>query len=182
MQYDRPLSSLNTPIPNAESGMSLVVVLILLVSLTTLSLSVTNDAGSQFQIVRNDQFYSNAYHAAYSEINAQLDAINSNEQTDTDDPILWLLTAEVEQPQVLSTDLLAGPHKGIGAFEQEVSYTLACSPDYCNSPPGYSLSENTKVLRASIDSNSDMIASGAASRQRQTFWYLLPQTDVVTFE
>lgn len=172
----------NKTAPHVQTGMSLVVVLMLLVVLTTISLSLTNDAGSQFQIVRNDQFYANAYHSAYSEINAQLDVINSNEQSEVDNSILWILTADVDTAQPLDADSLVGPHKGVGAFDQTISYTLACNPDNCPSPPGYSLTENTKVLRASIDSTADMVTSGAASRQRQTFWYLLPQTNIITFD
>ena len=166
----------------AQSGMSLVVVLILVVALTTLSLTVSQDSSTQFNIVRNSQFYSNAYHAAYSEINAQLNVINSNDQTAVDDSILWLLAGEVNEPKLVPSTSLAGPHKGVGAFDQEVSFTLACDPTNCPSPPGYSLNKNTKVLRASIDSVADMPESGAASLQRQSVWYLLPQTDVITFD
>jgi|GEM_PF-4815211 len=145
----------------AQSGMSLVVVLILVVALTTLSLTVSQDSSTQFNIVRNSQFYSNAYHAAYSEINAQLNVINSNDQTAVDDSILWLLAGEVNEPKLVPSTSLAGPHKGVGAFDQEVSFTLACDPTNCPSPPGYSLNKNTKVLRASIDSVADMPESGA---------------------
>lgn len=162
-----------------QNGSSLLVVLVLLISLSVLTLSSTSDTNIQFQIVRNDQFYTGAYLSAYSEINAQLGIINANEDSDDDEKLLEMLTYEVGKPQALDPDQLARAH---GAYKQEVDYTVTCDPNHCPSPPGYTMSDITKVLRARLDSRSNMDASGAASDQSQTFWYLLPQTDLVTFE
>jgi uncharacterized membrane protein YciS (DUF1049 family) len=181
-----PSTTVKSPLHSAgrarQNGATIVIVLVLLIGLTVITLGSTVDTEFQFKTVRNDQFYTSAYLSAYSEINAQLGSINNNEEADSDELILDLLTYTVGESNPVLQEDLVGPHKGVGAFIQDVSYTLSCNPSYCPSPPGYTASEITKVLRATIDSQADMVASGASSSQQQSFWYLLPQTDLVTFD
>lgn len=165
-----------------QAGVCLIVVLVLLIGMSVVTLSTISDTGLQFKMVRNDQFYTSAYLAAYSEINAQLGNINANDETESDVKVLELLTYDVGEVYPIPQKELSGPHKGAGAFHQKVAFTLSCDPSNCPSPPGYTVSEITKVLRATIDSRADMVAAGAMSDQRQSIWYLLPQTDLVTFD
>lgn len=170
------------PVVKRQSGATLLVVLVLIIGISSIAVSSITDTSLQFKMVRNDQFHTSAYLSAYSEINAQLGKINKNDETEFDETILDLLSLTVGEPKLLSEADLAGPHKSAGAFDLRVEYLLTCDPDHCPSPPGYTMSQTTKVLRAAIDSRAEMEASGAMSDQRQSFWYLLPQTEITTFD
>ena len=161
--------------PQRESGVSLLVVLVLMVTMTILAISTTDDSYLQSQMVRDDQFRTSAYQAAYSEINAQLGVINSNDPGEIDPLILDLYSAPVKMLQHFPDAALAGPHKNEGAFDQTVSYRLACNPADCPSPPGFSYSGVTKVIYGTIESEAEVISSSISSDQIQTFWYLIPQ-------
>lgn len=165
-----------------QRGISLVIVMILLVSLSILAVGSTQDTGLQFKMVRNDQLYTSAYLAAYSEINAQLDVINTNDDDEIDPAIVNLVQLKAGDSIPLEPDSLAGPHQGDSAFDQTVEFVLSCTPDRCPTPPGFTISQMTSVLRARINSRTDMEGSGAASDQSQSFWYLVPQTSLVTFD
>jgi len=161
----------------------MVVVLVVLSTLSILALSASYDTDTQFKIVRNDQFLSNAHLAAYSEINAQLDQINLNEPDENDEIILDLIEITVADPWMLENTELQGPHIKKGAFEQQVQFELLCAPNVCPAPPGYSLSKVTKVLRGRVRSQAELaVGSGSFSDQSQSFWYLLPQSSLYTFE
>jgi len=165
----------NRVIPLKESGVSLLVVLVMMVSMTILAISTTDDSYLQSQMVKDDQFRTSAYQAAYSEINAQLGVINSNDSGEIDQLILDLYSAPVKILQKFPDADLAGPHKNEGPFNQSVSYRLACKPADCPSPPGFSLSGVTKVIYGTIESQAEVINSSISSDQTQTFWYLIPQ-------
>lgn len=165
-----------------QCGVSLVIVMILLVSLSILAVGSTQDTGLQFKMVKNDQLYTSAYLAAYSEINAQLDVINTNSADEIDPAIMNLVVLKKDDSIHLEADELVGPHQGESAFEQSVEFVLSCTPDRCPTPPGFTISQMTSVLRARIDSRTEMEGSGAASDQSQAFWYLVPQTSLVTFD
>lgn len=161
----------------------MVVVLVVLSTLSLLAISASYDTDTQFKIVRNDQFVTNAHIAAYSEINAQLDDINLNEPDENDEIILDLIETTVADPWTLKRSELQGPHIDQGAFEQQVQFELLCAPNSCPAPPGYSLSKVTKVLRGRMRSQAELAAgNGSSSDQSQSFWYLLPQNSLYTFE
>lgn len=164
-----------------ENGSAMLIVLIILTSVSILSLSSMQDLTMQLNMVRNNQFYVNAYHVAYSEINAQLDVVNSNLSTEDDALILELLEQDVDE--MVSFDFV-GPHAGAGAYTQTLQIAPSCEAEACPSPPGYSMGSFTKVFRGEIASVARLGNSGSQSNQSQNFWYLLPQSGgpVVTFD
>jgi len=159
---------------NTQSGASLIVVMVIMMSMTMIALATTTDTAMQFQMVRNDQFYTSAYQAAYSEINGQIGVINSNKPSDDDEIILNLLGSKVGVSLHIANSEMAGPHRNQGPFDQKVSFEKACNQNSCPAPVGYSMTGDTKVMRASLDSRAEMSTTRAASDQTQAFWYLLP--------
>ncbi|MFK7734143.1 MAG: hypothetical protein AB8B48_21150 [Pseudomonadales bacterium] len=164
-----------------EQGSAMLIVLIILTSVSILSLSSMQDLSMQLNMVRNNQFYVNAYHVAYSEINAQLDVINTNSNLEDDALILDLMQQDVDE--MVGFDFV-GPHSGAGAYTQTLQIAPSCEAEVCPSPPGYSMGSFTRVLRGEIASVARLGASGSQSNQSQNFWYLLPQSGghVVTFD
>ena len=76
-----PLSKLNHSARN-QGGATLVVCLVILTILTFLGVNSMTDSGLQSAMVRNNQLSLMAYNTALSEINAQVDNMNLNAQTD----------------------------------------------------------------------------------------------------
>jgi len=169
-------------LPARQSGIIIIFILVVMSALSVIVLGSTDVERMQFLIVRNDQFRVAAYRVAMSEINAQLNAINSNAEEDEDPLILSLLYRKLNTAWQLPEKKLQGPEKGQGAYAQSVGVSTLCDPDHCPSPAGYSLTRATRVLRARIDSKAALHQSGSRSSQSQSFWYLLPQSGIVTFE
>ncbi|MBX2885318.1 MAG: hypothetical protein KTR32_35515 [Granulosicoccus sp.] len=165
-----------------QRGVVLVIILVILSSMSILVLGSGSESRLESAIVRNDQFRVNAYRVALSEINAQIQDININAVTEDDEAILQLIYRDNTKPWELSENELRGPAKGKGAYTQGVALSVLCDPDHCPAPAGYSLSGNTKVLRARIESSAQLHDTGAQSSQAQSFWYLLPQSGITTFE
>lgn len=161
--------------PRRQGGAVMIVVLVVMTALSLLAMSSMSDTNMQLAMVKNDQFYLNAHRVALSEINSQLDAINSNPKDDLDQVILTLLEYDVDEEWVFDSDSYVGPHAGAGAFDQQFSMAAACNPNDCIAPPGYSIDNQTRVLRANVQSNASFGDTGARSNQTQGFWYLLPQ-------
>ncbi len=165
-----------------SKGATLIVVLVIMTTISLLSLGSMSDTTMQMNMVRNDQFYVNAYRVSNSEINAQVDFINSNPSNDDDQIILSLLEIDLGATLDFAADELLGPHAGSSAFDQTVGIMPLCEIDSCPSPPGFSHSKYTKVYRGQINSIASMSSSAATSNQSQGFWYLLPQSGVTTFD
>lgn len=161
--------------PSQQRGAVLIVVLVVMTALSLLAMSSMSDTNIQLAMVKNDQFYLNAHRVALSEINAQLDLINANEPDELDPTILSLLEFDVDQPWEFDADEMLGPHGGIGAFDQTISMAMACDPDDCIAPAGYSIDNQTRTLRVNVQSSASFGDTGARSDQTQGFWFLLPQ-------
>lgn len=168
--------------PSQSAGVTIIVVLVILLTISLLALGSMSNTNLQLSMVRNDQFYVNAYRVAFSEINAQVDAINANDANEEDPIILTLLELGegVEHP-IDGADLL-GPHAGTSAFTQTLSMVAVCEPENCPSPPGFTQSKTVKVMRGEVNSLARLGESGALSNQSQAFWYLLPQSGITTFD
>jgi len=168
--------------PKKQDGIVLIVILVILTSVSVLVLSADSESRLESAIVRNEQFRVNAYRVAISEINAQIQEINSNAPAEDDYTILQMLYRDNSKPWDLTEELMMGPEKGAGAYTQDVSYSMLCDPADCPEPSGYSMSHNTKVLRGRVNSTARLHDTGAQSRQAQSFWYLLPQSGITTFD
>lgn len=66
-----------------ETGATLIVCLVILTILTFLGVNSMTDSGLQTSMVRNNQLRLMAYNTALSEINAQIDDMNFNFNTDS---------------------------------------------------------------------------------------------------
>lgn len=84
-------SVFSTRVSFRQRGSTLVVVLVILIAMTFLGLGAMSDTNLQLSMVRNSQFQTGAYITALTEINGQLDAINDNAESDTDQIILDLV-------------------------------------------------------------------------------------------
>ena len=71
------LNKIKQPINIHQEGVTLIVVMAILMVLTTLGLASMTDNRMQSVMVRNNQFKLEAFNASYTEINAQVGAINS---------------------------------------------------------------------------------------------------------
>lgn len=165
-----------------QSGVVLVIILVILSSVSILVLGSGAESELESAIVRNDQFRVNAYRVAHTEITAQIQDINGNSATEDDDAILQLLYRDNSVPWKLTESELRGPDKGKGAYSQDVSFSVLCDPAYCPAPAGYSMSDSIKVLRGMVSSDAQLHDTGAQSSQSQSFWYLLPQSGITTFD
>lgn len=109
-----------------QRGISLLLTVVVLLGLTIIAITITNSNQTQSILVRNNQFRLEAFNASYTEIDAQIDAINQrtiaagppeyvnvlisgnlNDSLDAGDSGLELLAkaAEASQPDE-STDLV----------------------------------------------------------------------------
>ena len=70
-----------------QSGAALIVALVALLILTFLGIRTISDVLNQSSVVRNEQFRQKVFYAASSELNVQIDSVNSNAQSE-DDPII----------------------------------------------------------------------------------------------
>lgn len=165
-----------------QQGVVLVIILVILSSMSILVLGSGSESRLESAVVRNDQFRINAYRVALSEINAQVQDINNNTAIEDDDTILQMIYRDTSVPWKLSEKEIRGPNKGKGAFSQDVAFSVLCEPDFCPAPAGYSMSGSTKVLRGQISSSARLHDTGAQSSQIQSFWYLLPQSGITTFD
>jgi len=59
-----------------QRGISLLLTVVVLLGLTIIAITITNSNQTQSTLVRNNQFRLEAFNASYTEIDAQIDAIN----------------------------------------------------------------------------------------------------------
>ena len=88
-----------------QSGITLVVVLVILVAMTFLGLGAMSDSNLQLSMVRNAQLQNRAHNAALSEVNAQIDFINENNPGETDPTILAVINDPSSEIDLLGTNL-----------------------------------------------------------------------------
>ena len=80
-----------------QSGITLIVVLVLLAAITFLGLAAFSDSNLQFVMVRNNQLQSYTHTAALTEISAQLDRINVNDPKETDEILVRVIQNGVDE-------------------------------------------------------------------------------------
>jgi len=76
---------------SSQQGAALIVALVALLILTILGVSTMSDVVNQSSVVRNEQFRQKVFYAANSELNVQIDSVNSNLQSEEDKIITDLL-------------------------------------------------------------------------------------------
>lgn len=168
----------------SQSGATLIVVLVILIALTFLGLGGMSDSNIQLAMVRNSQFQTGVYTAALTEINAQIDAINTNNETDNDTIILNLVqTATTVSDGIASRfneytaneDLFIDDVLGANKASYTTTLTLTePNADAFLPVSGMSLSPDSTVkwLVMEFNSSAGINNSGAESDQTQGFKYL----------
>lgn len=161
-----------------QQGATLIVVLVILVAMTFLGLGSMSDSNLQLAMVRNSQLQTGAYTAALTEINSQIDAINTNPEADVDVPILNL----VQTPTVVTNGVSSRTTNPAALLATSIgsdanSYTTSLSLTEPNADAflpvtGMSLSPDSTVKWLVMQFDSVATISGASSNQTQGFKYL----------
>ena len=157
-----------------QSGITLVVVLVILLALTFLGLGAMSDSNLQLAMVRNAQLQNMAHSGALTEINAQIDVVNMNEEDELD----AIVVAAVATPAAvdLTGDLLLPGILGAtvaNSLDQQLTVTEVNG----GAPPpveGTSLDPNAPVkwLAFELDSAVGIQNTASNSNQIQGFRYL----------
>ena len=75
-KMSKPITQYTSNI-QAQSGLSLLITVVVLLGLTLIAITLANSNQSQAIMARNNQLRVEVFNASFSEINAQTDAINS---------------------------------------------------------------------------------------------------------
>ena len=165
----------------SQPGSTLVVVLVILIAMTFLGLSGMSDSNLLLAMVRNSQFQTGVYTVALTEINAQLDRINTNAEAEDDQIILNLIQTRVgnndtSRSNDLSNDLLTDDILGAdtaGHYTRTLTLTEPNTDTYLP-VSGMSLSPDSTVkwLVMELNSEAAMTDARSSSNQIQGFKYL----------
>ncbi len=161
-------------LPSAkQNGAALIVALVALVILTVLGVTTLSDVMNQSSVVRNEQFRQRVFYAASSELNAQIDAVNRNAQSEDDAIIddlletgsngsdMWLPIGETEAPFVL-TDPQGVNLRNLQISGNQVEH-FSC--------PGESIGK-VNVLSGTIDARADLDDGRGSIKSIQTQRYI----------
>lgn len=147
-----------------QKGTAMVISLFAVAAVSVLAIAGMQDSNTQTNMVRNEQLQSNAYQVAISEINAQIDFVNSNESDESDPLIDTVMGQTLEQPL---PHAMRGPDAGGGAYQQGLTIAFIC--DSC---PGYDSSMGSvKLLKAEINSTANLASTNSSSDQSQGIEY-----------
>lgn len=173
-------------IPKNQSGITLVVVMVILVVMTFLGLGAMQDSNLQVSMVRNVQLQNHLHNLSLAEINAQIDEINGNAPGAFDQLIFVVAnrppgarTVDVvtEFPELLELDTILGNTVDAAdsdRIEQELTLT---QPNEFNAVlfPGFSV--DGPIVPRLMQFESEVSISGTAlnSNQTQGIAYLAPR-------
>ena len=180
--------------PRRQSGVTLIVVMVILLVVTLLGLASTSDSRLQLAMARNSQFQTAAHTAALSEINAQIDDINGNAVGQTDQVIVDLLNATPTSTTLAGVSVSSRTlQSGIGNNNQITRFLLTIlgsnknsygsslilrEPDINVRLPvsGMSLGPGSTIKwrRMEFESMAEIEDTGFQSKQVQGFRYLAP--------
>ena len=169
---------------SGQSGITLVVVMIILIAMTFLGLGAMSDSNLQFSMVKNVQLQNMAHSASITEVNAQIDVINSNPPGAVDQVILDVVQAPpqvIDGLQASQVDLGAAANlllPGVlGTVADGLDQDLTLTQPNVNFTPlveGYSISPDSSVtwLHMRFDSNVTINNTASSSNQTQGFRYI----------
>ena len=177
-----------------QSGVTLIVVMVILLIVTLLGLASTSDSRLQLTMARNSQFQTAAHTAALSEINAQIDDINGNAVGQTDQVIVDLLNATPTSNTLAGVSVSSrtlqsgiGNKNDITRFLSTIlgsnknaygSSLILREPDITIRLPvsGMSLGPGSTIKwrRMEFESMAEIEDTGFQSKQVQGFRYLAP--------
>jgi hypothetical protein len=162
MQLSKP--RITAPL-SKESGATLIVCLVILTILTFLGVNSMTDSGLQSSMVRNNQLRLMAYNTALSEINAQIDDMNLNFNTNT---LLDALTDSEGLREFEFEEIL------LSTVDHPFSQTLALQ--YLRSGTSWTGNEvgTFRELFFEIESDALLEGTGTRSDQVQGISYIAP--------
>lgn len=179
----------NVPIVNRQKGATLIVVMVLLIVMTFLGLGGMSNSNLQLSMVRNSQMQTSAYTAALTEINAQMNVINSNAQGADDQLIIDLVNAAPEPDGSRILTGVVAPDPAQPEFEILLDDVLEAA-DYAAYDTTLSVVQISsiggavsgfRINNAPVDllpmqfiSNVSVKNTGAQSVQVQAFNYMAP--------
>jgi Tfp pilus assembly protein PilX len=161
-----------------QKGATLIITLVVLTAMTILGISSIRNTSIHQLIVKNTQMLFSARKTAFTEINGQLDIINTNHKSENDQIITDLLNdadgklpiADTSGESNNTPEKLAVNHAAMG---QTVSVTLVCKA--CTVPVGgFSIGTGLSAVIGVINSQATIENNATQSTQEQIFWYLIP--------
>ncbi len=159
----------------SQRGATLIVALVILGAMTVLGFTSLRNTGLQQSIIKNTQFLMYARNVARTEINGQLDVINTNLDTESDPVIQTILDAGINTDfDIAIPGNPAGLTTSQSAYDQTVTMVMSC--ESCPAPTGgFSFSgAGVMALTARIESRAELNSTAAKSEQSQGYWYLIP--------
>lgn len=156
-----------------QQGMSLVITIVVLLAVTSLALAATNINQSQGLMVRNAQLRLEVFNASFSEIDAQIDAINSRNLTQGPPNYVLAMIDGAVGTTVNKTTTVALPSYAAGDSSK---ITQVVSQEYVGTCKvlGQQLGEGFEKIQCSnllIDSESTLIGTAVDSPQNQIYQY-----------
>ncbi|MBC6429260.1 MAG: pilus assembly PilX N-terminal domain-containing protein [Cellvibrionales bacterium] len=169
--------------PQNQKGTALIVVMVLLTAMTFLGLGAASDSSLQMALARSSQLHHSAHTAALTELNAQIDAINSNPEGQ-EDPII---TALLNQPIQNGTRQIQGGETTNGftlttlANLPANAYSINISleqpnPNASPKSPGFTIEADApfRFHALQFTSQAQIENTQIRSRQVQAFTYMAP--------
>ena len=164
-----------------QSGITLVVVLVILIAMTFLGLGAMSDSNLQLHMVRNTQLQNMVHSASLTEINAQIDSINTNDTEMEDLVIRDVLQSPTNQltsddglflftPQILGNQVSDG-------LEQDLTLTQLNPGVSTQLTVGFSSDSDVQWRYFEFASSTEINGTASASNQTQGFRYLLPSAN-----
>lgn len=102
-----------------QNGAALIVALVAMIILTVLGVATMTDVMNQSSVVRNEQFRQRVFYAASSELNVQIDIVNSNFQQEEDKIIEDLINSSADD-QDLTLEITAGGDPAILTSPEDI--------------------------------------------------------------
>jgi len=176
---------------NRQAGISLLFTVVLLLALTLIAITITNSNQTQSVLVRNNQFRLEAFNISYTEIDAQIDAINQRNISQRVPPYIdALIRSDFNQKlnegdnglELLSTSSVsdAGVDLSSTGLSDEVKAAVAerdIALVYRGTcvPPGEAIAEDSKGLvchELRIEVDTTLTNTSIGSSQRQVYEYI----------
>lgn len=165
-----------------QTGATLIVALVIMSAVTILALSSMSDVNLELATARNTQFNTMAFNIVESEINTQIDVVNSNRPEEVDTLFQEMARAE-ENTFYFGRDLptpvnLSNTRSINSSFERDIAFTKICSPTGTKCDISTSSSKDndsiafTKIQIRSRAQHGSALA--ANSDQSQTIAYQVP--------
>jgi Tfp pilus assembly protein PilX len=162
-----------------QKGVTLIITLVVLAAMTILGIASIRNTSINQLIVKNTQMLFTARKTAFTEINGQMDIINTNPSSEDDQIILDLLNDNdgilpIANTRGTNNDSPGSLAVNQSAIGQSVTITLSCED--CPIPiGGFSLGTGLSSVIGVMESQAIIENTATQSTQEQVFWYMIPK-------